>query len=618
MSNERLGSWARRSVRRVCNYGAVAALAAGLLGCSLLGYTIGAKVDRSNARAVAVDGWDVSRLPIGAPVRAFRRDGQEVSGVFGGVGTPKGYAERYDGWRGKSPDAIDAPALGETVTIEGTDGQRQSGAFMGFEYAALSVLPSGSASSRPVPYGALARVSTGRGVVWQGPGLASLTAQGLLPLRSCMLLDKACIPLEEVDRVQSLQPGKTGKLVGLIVGAAVDALLIAAVAHSTQPTPTPSPWGSCPYVYAFDGSTYVQQGDLFPGAMFEAAQHADRLVLDPMVETEGSYRLRIANELRETEYIDDVRLLTVDSPDHGTVVPTPGGRLLSLKTPVAPSSVYDLRGQDARSRVNSEFGRKWVSDPLTADPKGRDGLIFEFPRPAGARAVTLVFRTEPTEWASNLLARVLALQGRDLPAWYARVNADAEARKAFFRAIRREGQLVLRVWTGAAWREVGSVPVHQAIELPLDDVPGEVLRVRLDCTAGLWTVRGALADFGVSSEAEITELPPVRALRRGGEDVRPRLAGVDGRRVVLEHGDSIDVAFDAPPAKPGFKRTLVLQGSGYYTVDVSAEGEPQPALFARLIGEPGALGRFSRDLLRHDLQRSLALASLGGEAARVP
>ena len=83
---------------------------------------------------------------------------------------------------------------------------------------------------------------------------------------------------------------------------------------------------------------------------------------------------------------------------------------------------------------------------------GRDGLVLEFARPAGARHVTLAFTARSTKWASHLLSRVLALHGRELPLWTARMNTDAEARREFFSAQRREGLLTVSVWRSGRQR----------------------------------------------------------------------------------------------------------------------------------------------------------------------
>ena len=227
--------------------------------------------------------------------------------------------------------------------------------------------------------------------------------------------------------------------------------------------------------------------------------------------------------------------------------------------------------------------------------------------------MTLVFRAKPTPWAAELWLHVLALQGREYPAWYARMNDDASARAEYLTALRREGHLAVQLWDGIRWRSVGDVPAHEAMDLQLDGIPGDMLRLRLLTTPGLWRVDGVQADFGPEAPLDAIELPIVEARTGEGTDVRELLVAADGRRLVMKRGDSVDIVAAVPPPRPGRSWTYFLKSAGYYTPQVRATGEPQTALFARLLKEPGALGQYGRDLLRADLQQSMARLAGGSD-----
>jgi len=593
--------------RQTLLLGPLLVLAGVLAGCTAIGYAIGAKIDSSRRKLVAIDGWDLERIETGSSVRVLFRDAREASGVFGGLeASGQEYRVRYDRWREARTEVAAVPMIGDPITVESVAGKTWSGAFMGFEYTSLSIKGDGESNSE-VPYRRIARVSTAEGAAWNGTQLADLASRGGIPLRSCMLLNKVPIPLDQVGRVEVWREGNIGKIVGALVGVAVDAVLIAAVVYAPAPAPPPPTYTSCPYVYSFDGERYVHEGDAFPGAIFRASQRSDRLVLEHLAESGGAYRLRLTNELQEVQHVDEVQLVVVDGPEGAVVVPTPGGRLRPLSNPVAPAKASDLAGHSVLTR---EAGvEAWISSPFAGDPnrpaETRDGILLEFPRPAMARSVTLVVRAQPTPWASHLLRQVLTLQGRNLPAWYARMDHDAVARAEFLGALRREGHLILRVWKGASWQEVGAVTAHEAVELPIEDLSGDRLRLRLDSTPGLWTVDGAEVDYGPASPLDVTELRPAVARMRD-RDVRDRLGATDARRLVMERGDSVDLTFEAPPPRAGRHRTFVLKAAGYYTILVPTGGEPRPALFARLVNQPGALGEYGRDLLRSDLEASMA------------
>lgn len=445
-------------------------------------------------------------------------------------------------------------------------------------------------------------------------GLDGVTA-GETPLRSAVAIisgsQAARVPVADVIQVQ-VHGGKA-RLIGFVIGAVVDTIILASAYEPPPPPPQcnggPCPV-SCPFVYSFDGERYVLDTEVFGGAIFEAAQRSDRASLDHLVEADGAYRLRLANELQEVQYVDGVELIVVDHPTGTRVVPSLDGRLHVLGNPVLPSRATDLGGADVRALLSDAGGGPWVSNPFAHGGDragdGRDGVVLEFPRPSGAATATLAFRARSTPWASVLLRRVLGLHGRDQAAWTGRMNADAAARGAFLGALRREGLLTIRVWTGSAWREAGflanmaeAVDREQAIVVDLAGIPGDVLRVRVDSTAGMWILHGAEADFGATSPARVTELPPSTARTARGDDIRDVLAAVDGRRLVMNPGlDSADLVFDAPPREPGLRRSFLFQATGYYTILVPADGEPQPDLYESLVAEPGAFARYSAELLR--------------------
>ena len=586
-------------------------IASGLLaGCSLVGYTLGSKIDGAGQKLVTVDGWNLERVEVGTQVHALLRTGGEVAGAFEGLDrdSPAAYSARYALWRSQHAD-LGAPEVGGDLQIVDVGGKPVAATFVAFEVSSLIVIRADNQLVDAIPYRKIDRLSASGGGTWTGTRLADLAHQGRLPLRSCLLMKgEPRVPLDQIERVEMLHAGSTARTVGFIMGAAVDAVLVVAAVHSLNATPTPPPTSSCPYVYSFDGKSYVHEGDAFPGSMFAAAQRTDSLVLSHLDGGRSPLRLRLANELNEVEYVDEVKLLAVDTPPSAIVAPLPAGRLQVLSSPVAPTRAFDLSGKPVL-----EDGEPWIRSPFAgvAAAGSADGIVLEFPRPPSARSVTLVFRAEPLPWASYLLSRVLALQGTAYPDWYARMNVDAAARAEFMMAFRREGNLILQVWDGggASWRDEGFVPVHEAVDASLEGIPGDLLRIRLlAVTPGLWKVEGVLADFGTASSAEATEVAAASATASGA-DVRRLLASTDGRRLVMNHGDSVDLTFVAPSPRPGRDRTFLLKSAGYYSVLVPTEGEPQTALFARLVKEPGALRQFSHEVLSGDVERSLATSS---------
>jgi hypothetical protein len=253
-----------------------------------------------------------------------------------------------------------------------------------------------------------------------------------------------------------------------------------------------------------------------------------------------------------------------------------------------------LAASDGDLRVGNPYGRR--SD-IEADL--RDGVELEYPRPAGATAL-----------GARMLGAVLALHGRELPAFYARLDGDPVARSVYEQAREREVLPTVRVWDGRGWRTVGHVrdlpslvDRDQALPVDLAGVPAGPLRLRIDGPPGLWTLdRAAVAwsDSGGDALHE-TRVPLERAVGEDGRDLTAVLRDVDAVRHTLRPGrDAVRLVFPAPARRPGWARSVLVEASGYYQLIVRAEGEPRRADFRRLVEEPGGVARFVLDSLRDE------------------
>ena len=71
--------------------------------------------------------------------------------------------------------------------------------------------------------------------------------------------------------------------------------------------------GSCPYVYAWDGSRYVRQGEVFGTALGKGLETSTGCVLPDASVPEGILRVRIADERPETHYINSIRVCAYEA-----------------------------------------------------------------------------------------------------------------------------------------------------------------------------------------------------------------------------------------------------------------------------------------------------------------
>lgn len=593
------------------------------LGCSIIGFVIGSRVDASKPDKRSIPGWDVINLQMGKRITVTTRNGKMLQGTYKGselMGN-QDYQQKYQDKRSRHPEYL-LPDLNENISVV-TRKDTYGGKFDGLIYTSLLLReeqPS-KPSIRKFNISDIQQIKLSTGKVITGEVWQNMVLNRKVPNKAVIVIEGKTgitqLPLDQVETVW-VKTSKNARFVGFLIGATVDALVIAAVLSSQNKEESPSTSDtsvafSCPYVYSFDGEHYVLDSEPFGGALFRAAQRTDLDNLDYLLDVGGTYRLRIANELQETQYIDEIKLLVVDHDPAVKVAPSFRGELYGLSSLLPPEKAVNYEGADVLPLVIKRDEHFWVSNPFHREVNDRkslrDGLILEFPRPAGSSSVRLLVNVQNTLWASYLQGKMLAFQGRDLDHWYETLNQSEALRKALLQTMVREGMLLVYAWDGQKWRyqdfiwEVGpALPKDQVVELDLSDIPGNILRIRLEVPPGFWMVNSVQADFSSNSPLKVQELSPVYAKNGTGRNILSLLLSEDGRHYVMEKtGEFAEVQFPAIQKQPGTSRTFILQISGYYTIHVQAKGEPQYARVERFMKQPGAYTRYTLELLNHYL-----------------
>jgi hypothetical protein len=252
--------------------------------------------------------------------------------------------------------------------------------------------------------------------------------------------------------------------------------------------------------------------------------------------------------------------------------------------------------------VSNPFGRN------SGDKNAvRDGIVLSFSRPEKAKSAKLAFHVQNTAWATEIEAQLLRLKGKDLGKWYDVINDSQEHVDSFVEGVKREAMLAVSVWYGKSWLCVGHVwfvgpyvSKSQIFELEVEKLPKDELRIQLESTAGLWMVDCVNIDFTDDPPVKVTELALEKGTDHTGRDVRSLLNAIDDHYYVLEEaGYEADLIFKAPPRDDGLNRSVILKSTGYYTVNVSGQGEPHSDFVKRLGNEPGAFGSYSIWLLNN-------------------
>ncbi len=436
--------------------------------------------------------------------------------------------------------------------------------------------------------------------------------------------EKMEIAFSAVQAVKAKDRGVNLTIPVLILDFAVAAWL--GIGAATAPSPPPT--NSCPLIYSFDGQAFVLEAEPYGGAVVKGLQRTEWIGLDRLAEIGGTFKLRAANDLSESEYLDELKLVVVDHAPGARALPDPNGRIHIISDPIPPSSAVTKGGLDVRAALSQNDRSFWEpaypapsavssapSHPAGPAPSPeeiaeatpidslRDELILEFPKPAGARTAALVANAWTTFWGSDIAKSIISLHGRDLPQWTAAVNAHGPEYREIMSWFLTEELYMLKVEveTTAGWKPrtmiFGGGPIvarDKAYLMDISDAAGGTLKLRLRPPAGFWRFNSFAIDYGDAAPLRVTEIAPARARDAAGRDVRQNLAANDGDYFVMPHtGDYAELLFAAPPAPTRSARSVILKASGYYDPRLSADGEPRLDLLRRIHSEAGATLRFA-------------------------
>jgi hypothetical protein len=406
------------------------------------------------------------------------------------------------------------------------------------------------------------------------------------------------VSLDQVQRfwveTKELQKGRT---IGLAAAVTVGTLaLIVGVAVALKQ--------SCPFVYSWDGTRYVFDAEPYGGAISRGLEKDDFSQLEHLREQDSLYRLKVTNEVDETQFTNLTELWVVDHPAGTRVAPDLRGKLHTLAAPQAPLSARDAAGYDLLPWLRATDRMIW-EPPAVPDANGnlRSDIVMIFPKPAGATQVKLVANAATGLWGSYMIKKMVELRGRDVGAWYNSMDESQSARDALFAWEVREELFALKISVEepTGWEVRGILPgtgpfisKDRIVPLDVSRVHGDQLRIRIQPPAGFWALNSFAVDYTPDLPVSVEKIEPATATDLQGENVLPELVANDDRYLAMPNiGDTADLTFHVPPKRAGTDRTIFLRSRGYYKLHIAATGDPDTKTLQEIENVPGAAARYA-------------------------
>jgi tetratricopeptide (TPR) repeat protein len=365
--------------------------------------------------------------------------------------------------------------------------------------------------------------------------------------------------------------------------------------------------GSCPMIFTWDGKQFQFITDVLGVAPLGASagdgkyfpvDHDEYVQIrgESLAVTDGSYDIRITEELREVSYLDQIRLIAVDhlagidifTNDKFKSPPFPEFRLFGASRRVYPAVARDQKGSDVTARLlhrdraypdsfartyggvaerhhlDLDFGRTaldnraalvlngWVdwadgSTFLASAQESKDGLILPY----------LQVKDAAGKWQT-------VIEDMGIPAGKPKTIAVDLTGK--FLSASREVRIVTNLciyWDEIFLIEDSSAP--QVTMTPVDAALAD-LRFRGFSKPTIHPERKQPESFDYSRTMPVSMWNPTPGLYTRYGDVRPLITGVDDRLLIMGSGDELRLQFPVaslPKLQSGWKRDFLLKVDGW-------------------------------------------------------
>lgn len=384
--------------------------------------------------------------------------------------------------------------------------------------------------------------------------------------------------------------------IGLLLGAGLVVILIALATKK-----------SCPFIYSFDGEKFVFDAEPLGGAVAKAYERTEYSKLAHLKEVDGVYKLRITNEVYETEYIDEMSLFVVDHPKGSAVTMNNDGSIFALNGMQPPVYAVDESGNDLMPFVKTKDEVAWMTKmPVDDGNKLRHKISLGFIKPHGAKKAWLVYNTGTTHWGSVMISEMLELYGTGLQDHYAKLNEKGEYYDNTMNFLQKEElyEMKLLMKTGDKWESQGLLQGgrpfktdERVIELDLTGVEGDLVELQMNPPVGFWT----LGYFGITFEQPLPasgeEVKIAITLDNSGKDISGLISQSDENyHLMPKTGDWFSAEYKAPAKPEGLDRTVFLKTKGWYDIHMPVlTHEPDLKTLFGFVSKPGAVVKFSNE-----------------------
>ncbi len=415
-------------------------------------------------------------------------------------------------------------------------------------------------------------------------------------------MNKVSFPLNEIYRLDTYDPdsGRTALswMLGFVLGAFATVLAFILIMILYIAT-----FGSCPFIYVNTGDGYTFAGEIYSGAVYAPLERHDYLPLPHLVAENGTYKLKISNELKEVQYTNLTELVVIDHPVKSEVLLDKYGNYQMATDLISPVSALNFSGENILNAVIEKDSLSYSGVLTEKEIPLTDGIILNFDKPEGIESAKLFLRAKNSAWLDYVYKESHDLFGGYYDNWTKKQNkADPQRLRDW--SLSQKIPLSVFVEKNGEWvfcdyyNIAGPVALKEdVISLDLKGIGKGPLKIKLESGTYFWEIDYVSIDYSVNLPVGLTTVKIGKAITNNEEDVTSMLKDDDLKYYVQPENNNVaDLTFQVPPFGDS-KRTIILHSKGYYHIISNGKGFPKVKKL-RSIREPGQFLEYSRELMK--------------------
>jgi hypothetical protein len=410
-----------------------------------------------------------------------------------------------------------------------------------------------------------------------------------------------------LDDISIVQTSKSNIMGSFLTDATIGVLAVAAIGalDGSGPTananiiyPSSGGDGSCPFVFTNDGSGYRFESETFAGAICQGMELANLEPLKYLKPINGEYNLALANQLQESEHVNEISLLAIDHPSGTEIIPDCNGQIHTISNPMPPFSAISFSRDNVLELINKADNQFWGnlyqnSNSSFNNNNPLNGIICEFERPPESQTAKLVLNMKNSGLGYFGLEKIHSLEGPNRMNWIYKLNSDVNERNRLKAWMMREGGLHVSLLVDGEWISQGSVPLvgpkteaEKIVLVDLSQCHENSIKIKIESTPDLWLIDAVAIDYSTDANISVSVPKLCNAVTQNGQNVAEMISNPDSLYYSMLPGDYALLSFGEVPQSKDMDRTFLLKSQGFYYPWIAPGENYDSTTVDRIINEP--------------------------------